>query len=339
MRVTLESADVPRFVAQRVGELTVRPGAGLDAHSLGAGRTASDQQPGRHLELRDARDRAAAALLRLRQDRRAAHHRARRARRRRRDARSTASTARSIRRALVIADEAQAHGPRRSDGRPHQRGQRVDARDRHRERELHRPARAPHERRARPAHRSLDAQREESAARADRPRRGARRGAAGRRKARRFTPRTGSACRYRRRRSSRCANARFRACSDSISRTPRSCASWLRSDSRASPRQRERRARFSKCTFHCGAATSRSKPTSSKKLRAWSATIASQAATPLGRRAARAKHRIPPPSARRERARNAGLPRGRHARAAAGLDPRTLARKRRRADKRKSSRS
>ena len=62
--VAIESADCTRFVAQRFDGVRVGAGAGLDARSARAGRPAADQQPRRHFELRDARDRTAAALLR-----------------------------------------------------------------------------------------------------------------------------------------------------------------------------------------------------------------------------------------------------------------------------------
>ena len=64
--VSIESPDCTRFVAQRFDGIARRAGARVDAHSPGARRPTADQQSRRHLELRDARDRPAAALLRRR---------------------------------------------------------------------------------------------------------------------------------------------------------------------------------------------------------------------------------------------------------------------------------
>ena len=64
-RVTIETVDCKRFVFPRVRRHARRPGR-PDPHPARPRRTAADQQPGRHLELRDARARAAAALLRFR---------------------------------------------------------------------------------------------------------------------------------------------------------------------------------------------------------------------------------------------------------------------------------
>ena len=58
-----ESSDCHRFVAQRFDGFVRCAGAGMDADSVGAGGATSDQQSRGRLELRDARDRAAASRL------------------------------------------------------------------------------------------------------------------------------------------------------------------------------------------------------------------------------------------------------------------------------------
>ena len=134
--------------------------------------------------------------------------------------------------ALLIADETQATGLAGLMGGPISEVSETTTRDRDRERELHRTARAPHEREARPAQRSLDAQREESAARAHRSRRGARgRAARGRRRHACAHP-SRTARRSPRPRRSRCRRATSRVCSASRSTMRRSRARCNRSASR-----------------------------------------------------------------------------------------------------------